>query len=218
MDFAGLEIVDLRRPGERWGPMGEVLGIAAHHSVTDDDIRADNDAAAVEAIERYHTEMLGWPGIGYHFAIGDDGTIFYIGDVAQARAHVWGRNDELVGFVLLGTYMHWAKVIEPPQAQIEGAARLILALRRHYGRELAWKGHSEWALPQSPTACPGDTWPAWRGRIARAIHDIREAEMSEQEKLELKLRRGAALLQKKLADLDFQGVANALAWLGVRPR
>jgi len=65
----------------------------------------------------------------------------------------------------------------------------------------------------APTACPSGRIP-WD----RLIADIREAEMSEQEKLELKLRRGAALLQKKLANLDFQGVANALAWLGVRPQ
>lgn len=214
MDFYGVEVVDLRCPGEAWGPMGEVVGIAVHHSVTDDDIRADNDAAAIEAIERYHTEMMGWPGVGYQFMIGDDGTIFYVGDVGQARAHVWGRNDELVGFVLLGTYMHWAKVIEPPQAQIEGVARLTLALRRHYGRELPWKGHKDWAKPESPTACPGDTWPTWRGQIARAMLAIKEEEM---DKTELQLRRGAAILQKKLADLDFQAVVNDLAWLGVRP-
>lgn len=66
-------------------------------------------------------------------------------------------------------------------------------------------------LELAGTACPSARIP-W----SRLITDLKEVEMSEQDKLELTLRQGAARLQKKLADLDFQAVVNDLAWLGVR--
>ena len=60
------------------------------------------------------------------------------------------------------------------------------------------------------TSCPSGRIP-W----ARIIADL-ENDMSEQEKIELSLRKAAAGLTKLLADLDFQKVANAMkVYLGV---
>ena len=44
---------------------------------------------------------LGWSGIGYHFAIKEDGTIFSTRPIDVQGAHVYGRNNGSVGIVLM---------------------------------------------------------------------------------------------------------------------
>lgn len=53
-----------------------------------------------EAILQYH-RSLGWSGIGYHFAIGPEGTIFNTRSIDLQGAQVYGRNSESIGIVLL---------------------------------------------------------------------------------------------------------------------
>lgn len=162
MKLDGYDVVDLRRPNEGWLAIGVVDGIAIHHTVSDFDHDASNDLDAVNAILRYHTETLGWPGIGYHMLIGDDGTIYYVGDLGLQRAHVKNENNHLWGIGLLGSYM----TDLPPPAQVDGAARAIKALRVHRGEEVVWKGHKEW---RADTACPGDNWPTYGRDIEKAL-------------------------------------------------
>lgn len=169
MLFGDLRVADLRDLGELWGPMGEIIGVAIHHSVSDNEVDASNDPQAILAIRNYHTESKGWPGIGYNFVVGDDGHPYYVGDVSKARAHVWGRNDELVGICLLGTYTRQV----PPQEQVEGCARIIAAVRRHLqAPNLPWDGHKNWAKPESPTSCPGDQWRDYKVDIQAALQRV----------------------------------------------
>lgn len=72
-----------------------------------------------------------------------------------------------------------------------------------------WPQKTMWEHREvSGTSCPSGRIP-WD----RFLEDL---EMTDEEKLELTLRRGAAKLQKLLADLEFQKVANLLAYIGVR--
>jgi hypothetical protein len=168
MNFEGLPIVDLRRPNEGWRRIGVVHAIAIHHSVSDDDVWAGNDVASVQAVFTWHTEGLGWPGIGYHWMVGDDGTAYYVGDMGEQRAHVYGRNSELIGVCLLGNYQR----VEPPTKQIEGTAALIRAIRRHHNRNLPYAGHRDLALQGSGTACPGDQWPHYKDDLDREVNAV----------------------------------------------
>ena len=166
MIIGGYDFIDLRHSGERWSPIGIVDLIVLHHSVSDWDIRADNDRASIEAIWRYHTETLRWPGNGYHVAIGDDGKKYLVGDLSQQRAHLKYKNHRSWGIVLLGDYTH----VEPPTAQIQGCAEAVVGLRRHANKPLMrWAGHKDVADPRATTACPGDQWPNYQDDLTLAV-------------------------------------------------
>jgi N-acetyl-anhydromuramyl-L-alanine amidase AmpD len=109
---------------------------------------------------------------------------------------------------------HEGKVGEPlTEVQIAND----VALLRWLAEEEKWPGfvrgitlweHNEFMA----TACPSGRIP-W----ARIIAEL-EGDMTEADKTELALRRAAANLAKLLADLKFQDVANALAYIGVRAK
>jgi len=166
MKLGGFDVIDARQPDGQWPAIGSIDGIAIHHSVSDRDTNPSNDAAGVESIRAYHTQTHGWPGIGYHAVIGDDGTIFYVGGISLQRAHVAVENDHLLGICLLGDYSQ----VLPPPAQIMGCARCIVAMRKATNLHgLIFKGHKEWARPGQGTACPGDMWPSYRDDLDLAV-------------------------------------------------
>lgn len=166
MKIGGQKFIDLRRPNEGWGPIGEVDLIVVHHSVSDFDIRADNDLDSIMAILRYHEGTLAWPGNGYHINVGDDGKKYIVGDLGQQRAHIKYLNHRAWGICGLGDYTH----VTPPPAQIQGIAEAIVALRRHASNpDLLWAGHQDVADPRSPTACPGDQWPNYKDDLVKAV-------------------------------------------------
>ena len=127
--------------------------IVIHHSAVDVD-------STPLSIAKYHVESLKWPGIGYHWVVGWDGTISYVGDVQTSRANVYGRNREVVGICLPG---NWTERV-PPDPQLAATRELVRWLLGELpGRVVV--GHYEVALPVSPTSCPGAFWPQWRNRI-----------------------------------------------------
>ena len=138
-----------------------VIGIAIHHSVSGghfyDELpdTQDDEIFHLRVIDQYHVEQ-GWGGFGYHLAAFPSGRWYYCGDLTGARAHVASRNYELIGVVLIGDFS--ANV--PPLLQMEAAREAVAFVRQTYpGRSIA--PHREWALPQYPTACPGDTYQEW---------------------------------------------------------
>lgn len=164
-EIAGLQVVDLRsilRRAEGKGsiarrPLAEVNYLVVHHS----GVAVDSSA---QAINDYHIDRRGWPGIGYHFLVHWDGRREYVADMREVRYSVAGRNHEVIALCLTGDFRQ-----EPPLAAALDSARLLLAhLRLVLGRELPIVGHRDIALPQHPTTCPGDTWPQWRQRLTAA--------------------------------------------------
>jgi hypothetical protein len=107
---------------------------------------------------RYHVEVRGYPGIAYHYVIGPDGTIFHCNDDELFTWHGHDFNTGL-GVCLTGDFTSkW-----PTEAQLASAAWLYREKRKTYGAGLRVVGHKE--APTAKTACPGDTWPQWRGKI-----------------------------------------------------
>ena len=164
--MASGQLADLRgslRREEANGPIPrrsreEIRYLVVHHS----GVAVDSTAAA---INDYHIDKNGWPGISYHFLVHWDGRAEYVADIEEVRYNVWSRNREVVGICVVGDW-RW----EVPPAEALAAARdLITALVYELGRELPVLGHKEVALPQSPTACPGDTWPQWKPLVAPAL-------------------------------------------------
>jgi hypothetical protein len=131
-----------------------LLGIAIHHSVSGDYLSPAatqaEEFAQLQAIDRYHvSENFG--GIGYHAAASASGRLYLLGDLDAARAHVAGRNHELLGLVAIGTFTSRL----PGEEQLQAIQEGIRLLRKSAGRELPAKGHGAWALPGEGTTCPG---------------------------------------------------------------
>ena len=140
-EYARRELSDL-------GPDGPLRWLGVHHTA------APVAWSTPRAIARYHVISLGWPGIGYHFVVGDDGRIFYVGDILTIRYNVAGQNDKVVGVCLSGDFTQRA----PPPKQLEAARDLLANLQYALGWAVPIMGHREIALQGWGTACPGDTF------------------------------------------------------------
>lgn len=123
----------------------------------------------VASIARYHTGTRGWPGIGYHEVIAETVTggplaAYLVSDPGQARAHVFGRNGAAFGICAATNFGDQL----PPEAWIAAlAARLAEARRRWPQAEIV--GHTEIALPDHATSCPGRRWLDWKPRLLQAV-------------------------------------------------
>lgn len=156
-NLEGIRDLRGRLPGREGYPrrgLEAIRYLVVHHT----GVAADSTAAA---IARYHGEALGWPGIGYHFVVHQDGALEYAGDILEVRYNVARRNLEVVGICLTGDFTH-----QPPgRAQLEAAQGLLANLQYALGWFVPVVGHREIALPQFATSCPGDTFlegPRWK--------------------------------------------------------
>ena len=106
-------------------------------------------------IDTYH-KSLGWPGIGYHFVVGQTGKVYYVGDVATTRYHVGSQNPYAVGIVLTGDFTKFW----PLPTQLAGAKRAIAYAKSLIGHPVQVLGHR--GLPDQQTECPGLSFSGWK--------------------------------------------------------
>lgn len=165
----GNKFVDIREtiPGDsfNWSwtrPLSQVNYLAIHHT-------AGPDTQTPNEIALYHINNNGWTGVGYHFLISKDGTVYYVGDISTARANVSNLNEQVLGICLIGSFISGR---QPTSAQIDSVAKLCDFFISNYPsleNVTSWdsvRGHKE--LPGQSTACPGDAWPIWRVKIVNA--------------------------------------------------
>jgi N-acetyl-anhydromuramyl-L-alanine amidase AmpD len=150
---------DLPRHSTKRYRMRSLAGIkylVIHHTGVDAD-------STPSEIARYHVNVRDWPGIGYHFVVSQDGTIYQTNNLATMAYNVARRNHEVVGICLPGDF----NTHPPRKAQIGAARKLLEALRLQLPKtEIV--GHREIALPGHETTCPGDTFlagPRWKVSI-----------------------------------------------------
>lgn len=160
----GTKFVDYRTPilGDsfNWSwvhPLSEYQYLAIHHTAGPDTQTPDDIAA-------YHVNTNGWGGVGYHFIINKAGTVYYVGDLTTARAHVANLNHLAIGICLIGSFIN-GKV--PTNVQLQ-STHLLCAHLLFQTPELSqvdsWEdvvGHQQLGA----TACPGDSWSSWRAKI-----------------------------------------------------
>jgi N-acetyl-anhydromuramyl-L-alanine amidase AmpD len=126
--------------------LSAITGLAIHHSAASGEIPPQNVAA-------YHVRR-DWPGMGYHFYIMSDGTIYQCNRLESISYHVGYANDYTVGICLAGRFMDGAT---PPEKQLAAATHLAAYLSQTLNVKVEnIKGHKE--LPQTSTACPGSDW------------------------------------------------------------
>lgn len=122
-------------------PLATVTTLVVHHS-------ASRPSIEWSAVARYHVSGNGWPGIGYHFGVAQDGLVSYVGDVETWRYHARDANSYSIGICCLGDY----QVNDPPPAMIEALAVLCNGIETWIGRPLQRVGHRDVV----ETECPGD--------------------------------------------------------------
>lgn len=169
------KFVDLRDllPGDAYNwdwirPLDRVNFLAVHHSAT-------SDTQTPEGIANFHISNNGWGGIGYHFLIAKDGTVYYVGDLSTARANVANLNEQVIGICLIGNFIE-NRV--PAVEQLDSAHKLCEFFIKDYQKLSnvnSWdkvRGHKE--LPNQTTVCPGDNWSSWRIQIVEGVGRVSE--------------------------------------------
>lgn len=130
----------------------EVKYVVIHHSVTNPSGDTKRD---VDYIAQLH-QNRGWGGIGYHFVITDDGTVWYVGDISTARANVADKNELVIGICLVGDFTK----TNPTDEQILSAHDLCkffiddMPQLVNVNDWSALRGHQD----LQATQCPGSSW------------------------------------------------------------
>ena len=103
-----------------------------------------------QQIDNWH-KGNGWSGIGYHFFIRKDGSIYRGRPEWAVGAHASGRNSDTIGVCVEGNYEEEKTM---PQAQKEAVKEVLRYLKGKYPKaEL--KGHRD----VGATGCPGKYYP-----------------------------------------------------------
>ena len=110
---------------------------------------AEASKCTVQDIHSWHLNN-GWSGIGYHYFIRKDGSIYRGRPDGAIGAHCQGSNTGSLGICFEGNYMK--ETI--PTAQYNAGIDLIKYLRGKYGN-LTIYGHKELLA----TECPGSKFP-----------------------------------------------------------
>ncbi len=160
-DVRVIDIIDRLPHGEGVGPYGhrplaDIRYLVIHHTGTSADV-------GPEAIAKEHVQGLGWPGIGYHFVVGIDGTVWQTQDLTTVSHHARQFNAVSVGIALAGDLLDSI----PPAVQLERTAALTAGILDQLGLPISTvRGHRELV----ETRCPGDAFMRlWRPRLIDAV-------------------------------------------------
>ena len=111
---------------------------------------AEASKCTVEQVDSWHKQN-GWAGIGYHFFVRKDGTIYRGRPLDTMGAHVNGMNSRSIGICAEGSYMTETM----PEAQKKAICELLVYLKDKYYPVASIVGHKE--VGQSN--CPGKNFP-----------------------------------------------------------
>ena len=128
-------------------PRKETKRVVLHHS-------ASQIGTTWQDIHRWHLNN-GWAGIGYHYCIHADGSIYRGRPEQMKGAHAYHdnqreANSDGIGICLVGNFETGA----PTEAQLVSTVELIRDIRTRYPG-IPVIGHKD----VMPTACPGRNFP-----------------------------------------------------------
>lgn len=110
---------------------------------------AEASSATVWDINDWHLSN-GWVGIGYHYYIRKDGSIYRGRPEWAVGAHATGHNDRSIGICCEGAYMTETM----PAAQLASLKALLRDIMGRYGT-MPLRRHRD----VNATSCPGDRFP-----------------------------------------------------------
>ena len=128
----------------------------AFKSVPSNRLRTDyivlHHMAANGSADDVHRAHLanGWAGIGYHFFVRKDGSVYRGRPIAKVGAHTQGYNSQSVGVCFEGNF----ETEHMSRAQMQSGRELVEYLRQIYPTAQV-KKHASFSF----TACPGKNFP-----------------------------------------------------------
>lgn len=99
----------------------------------------------VQSIHQQHIKQ-GWAGIGYHYYIRKDGTVYQGRPIQYVGSHCSGNNSCSIGVCLEGNFQKE----QPTNEQLKAAVEIYRWIRRMYPSVYKAVNHRE----LYPTACP----------------------------------------------------------------
>jgi hypothetical protein len=155
------QIIDLvltlpRHPERTYQPrdVGQLRYVVVHHTAGTDNPRTpeiEPEVIPPEVLARYHISR-GWSGIGYHYLVYRDGTIYKVRPIGVVGACVKGHNTPSICIAFVGNYS-----MSPPSVMARASCLwLISLLRQHYPHLRELRGHREMA--GQSTQCPGEAF------------------------------------------------------------
>ncbi len=143
--------------------LSDIQHLVIHHSAVPPSVGPQNIAS-------YHVKRRDWPGIGYHFLVGEDGAIYQGNALETVSYHAAGINTPSVGICILGSFMKEV----PPPAQLRAGAHLTAWLMQELDiAPDSVRGHKEFM----DTRCPGDQWlsgKAWKLMLLQEIAQVQQ--------------------------------------------
>lgn len=133
-------------------PKGEKRDNTNPHTIVVHHLEAEGPIWTVQFIHNMHISEHGWNGIGYHFYIRTDGTIYTGRPTYMIGAHCQGANTGSIGVCFEGDFM---KKTSLPEVQYQAFCELKQYLDKQYNKTFVIKGHRE----LSPSECPGKNFP-----------------------------------------------------------
>lgn len=104
----------------------------------------------IETIHNYHKNTRGYAGIGYHFYVRKDGSIYEGRPINFVGGHAYGSNSDSIGICAEGDYNNETM----PDAQKNALKELVAYLKDKYGITKV-QAHRDVCA----TSCPGKNYP-----------------------------------------------------------
>ena len=111
----------------------------------------DKDSNIVD-IHRFHQEVNGWAGAGYHYLIRKDGMIEQGRRPEMIGAHAYQHNKNSIGVCLAGNF----DIGSPTKEQMASVKELVAWLCRKYDLNSMKRGVIVGHRDLNDTACPGE--------------------------------------------------------------
>ena len=180
------------------GNLSTIKYIVIHHTAGAQP-QVGTDYEVMRGIQNYH-QSLGWGDIGYHFCIGQQGTVMEGRSLPQVGAHVGKpHNFDSIGVSLFGDFSY----VKPGDTQLKKLVPLLKYLCERYNISPDnILGHRDMDSNYGATACPGNYF-------YNATNQLQEIRNAVQE--QLRLKDSLSLSEKKQQLLEkmrtyFQGI------------
>ncbi|MBR4904602.1 MAG: N-acetylmuramoyl-L-alanine amidase [Selenomonadaceae bacterium] len=138
--------------------------IVIHHAGFPD---GDKDSSA-EEIHKFHQEVNGWAGIGYHYVIRKDGTIEQGRRPQMVGAHAYKHNRNSVGICVAGNF----ELAKPERKQLDSLKLLTARLCQRYKLNPMKDGVIVGHRNLNDTDCPGKNLYSKLNEIRRYCRDF----------------------------------------------
>ncbi len=136
----------------------DITTITIHHTV---------GVTSIKNIANYHVNTRGWPGIGYHYVIKQDGSVYKTNNLSTISYHagVVGEqnNNYALGIAMIGDFTSKS----PTQAQLKAIKQLVEYLQTDLSRAKYILPHK--LMPRQTTSCPGNSLLSWFNQIVIPI-------------------------------------------------